>query len=1140
MKKLVGLTLALGAVPLLAGEVTFKDTTTVLPTYMAGGFDKTPVFYTGRVYQGAQGRIYPYPMQDVLTDEKQDETYRYLTLENDWLHLGVLPEHGGHLLNLTDKKTGFETFYRQHVVKPALIGMVGAWISGGVEWNFPHHHRASSSMPVDWKAETRDPSQPDDFGHAAGTKTIWLGETELRRRLKWTIGLSLMPDRAVLEAQNIFMNRGPYIESMLYWANVAANCGDDYQVIFPPSCHLGFDHHKRTWTSFPMGPRTTRKGDDSIVDLGWWKNFTSSSRSIFAMDPDNAWLVGYDHGKDAGTAHLSNRHITVGKKFFLWGNFPAAQMWDSIVLTDTDGPYLELMVGCWSDNQPDYSWIAPYETRKVKQFWYPVKGIGGVKNVTIDGAVNVERRGKDEFLVGFHSTRTMKGCTITFTENGRTVFSAKDVAIDPDHPWCRTVKVSEGVKDQAYTAAIADADGKTFVSYTPVGPDPHDPLPPEVDNPKDPKDYSSAELAYLVGLRLEQFHNGVVDPVPYYERALEIDPDYSAANVAMGLGLMKRGLFAKAEGYLRRASNRVTQNYTRAKDAEPEYLLALCLEEQGRLKEAEDLFWRVTWRATHKKEAFFEIARICCRQGRYREAHDVLEFNALPLAQDEAKVHTLHAYIHRKLKDSPEAIEMHRRDWKRFAANNQAKAFVCDPLEYWGVCEAAFRENGGKGALAAAEENRGIKAQQLIETLCDYAGLGAWDETVALCDQALAKAAAEKPYRTEGALPIGEIVACCDSYRSPMIGYFKAYALAKAGKADEARAALETAAAMSTDYCFPSRLEELAALEWAHGIADAAPAGRANTCYYLGEILWNFDRKDEAVAVWREAAKLAPEHALVLRCLGFALTHPGSYFESNGISAGVASEEGAAFYRRAIAANPHDARTLLEADLALRRVGTSTADRLALMNAHRATAEKYDPCVVRIVELCIETGDYDEAIRLLSGRHFHIWEGGVSLRDIFVDALVKRGDRKLAAKDFAGARQDYERALTYPVNLEAARPNHAGLEPRIHWALARCAKAAGDESAWRRALENTVRGEVRKAEMNVFRAQAFKALGRAEEVEKEIAVIEKEIAELGKPQPRVINAYAKFAGEQSPDERAAERAKRAARLKASVAEIRGK
>ncbi len=726
--------LALGA-----QEVSFKEDSITLPTYAPGGYDKNPLFYTGRVYQGAQGRVYPYPMQDVLHDEKFDETYKYLTLENKWLQMGLLPEHGGHLLNLTDKQTGFETFYRQHVIKPALIGMLGAWISGGVEWNFPHHHRATTAMPIDWR----------HVANADGSQTVWIGETELRRRLKWTIGLSLLPDRAVLQAENVFMNRQPWIETMIYWANVSVHCGDDYQILFPPSMHLGFDHHKNYWTSYPIGPRKeetellpsqrSKYADDisGQMDLSWWKNFTIESRSIFGMDPDNAWLAGYDHKKQCGTAHVSNRHITVGKKFFLWGNFPEAHVWDK-VLTDNDGPYLELMVGCWSDNQPDYSWIAPYETRKVEQFWFPVKGIGGVKNVTIDGAVNVDRVKKDELLVGFHSTRVLKGCTVTVYKGKEAVFTENTIAIDPNTPWCKTVKVDADAKDQQFTAALADADGNVFLSYTPVPEDPHDPLPPKVANPKPPKEYASAELAYLVGLRLDQFHNGLVDPVPYYARALEIDPDYSRANVAMGVRLAKNGCYAEAKPYLEKAVARATQNYTRALDAAPEYYLAIVERGLGNLKRAEDLFWRCTWRATCKKESYVEIARLAALRGDWAEALARID-DALALGQDEAKLWTMKGLFLRKLGQAKAA----RACFK--------KALACDPLEYWAV---ALR-----GGLKAAEKNRGLKAQQLLEAVCDCWGVGAWDEVVALCDAALAKAAAEKPYRTDGALPLKETIA---------------------------------------------------------------------------------------------------------------------------------------------------------------------------------------------------------------------------------------------------------------------------------------------------------------------------------------------------------------------------------------------
>ena len=1138
----------------VADGVRFEETSTVLPTYAPGGYDKTPIFFTGRVYQGAQGRVYPYPMQDVLHDDKADETYKYLTLENDWLQMGLLPEHGGHLLNFTDKQTGFETFYRQHVIKPALIGMLGAWISGGVEWNFPHHHRATTAMPIDWLVTERGENEPSDFSFPAGTKTVWIGETELRRRLKWTIGLSLMPDRSVLMAENIFMNRQPWIESMIYWANVSVHCGEDYQILFPPSCHLGFDHHKNYWTSFPIGPRKeevellpsqrSKYADDisGTMDLSWWKNFTIESRSIFAMDPDNAWLAGYDHKKQCGTAHVSNRHITVGKKFFLWGNFPEAHVWDT-VLTDNDGPYLELMVGCWSDNQPDYSWIGPYETRRVKQFWFPVKGIGGVKNVTVDGAVNVDRRGMDEMLIGFYSTRALKDCTITLYRGKATVFSEKGVALDPNTPWCKPIKVPVDAKDQEFTAAIADAAGKVFLSYTPVGPDPHDPLPPKVENPKEPKEYASAELAYEVGLRLDQFQNGLIDPVPYYKRALEIDPDYTRANLAMGIRLAKNGAYGEAKPYLERAVRRATQNHTRALDAAPEYYLALVERGIGNLKRAEDLFWRCTWRSTVKKESFFEIVRLYCLQGRYREAHDVLEFNALPLGMDEAKFHTLHAYLHRKLKNCPDAIPMHRKDWAKFAANNQKKAFACDPLEYWGVCEEAFRAGGtGAEALAKAEKNRGLKAQQLMETVCDYWGIGAWDEVIAICDAALAKAAQEKSYATEGALPLKETLAACDSYKNAMFGYFKAYALAKKADSDKAvgvQETLDAAGTMTTDYCFPSRLEELAVLQWAsNGQTHGDKNALANTHYYLGEILWNMDQKDAAKASWEVTVHVDPKHALALRCLGFAESHPGTYFTNTGVPSGIASKKAYDYYLRSLEADPGNFRTLDEAGKLAEKLNLPATERLALMEKYRKTVDKYDPCILRLAYTYNATGKYKPAYDILTTRRFHVWEGADGLLAPFVEACIGLGKEAMAGKDYATALKFFEESTSYPANLQAGRPGDAGTEPKSRYFMAQCKKALGDEAGCKAELENSLKGWIHAGEMDYWRVKALRELGRDAECAPLVAELEQAIKELEAPMPTVINAYAKFAGDNSAMERAAKAREKAGELRKLLEELK--
>ena len=1100
----------LSVFPLCAAvaAVEFKEDSIDLPTYAPGGYDKTPLFYTGRVYQGAQGRVYPYPMQDVLHDEKADETYKYLTLKNDWLEMGILPEHGGHLLNLTDRQTGFETFYRQHVIKPALIGMLGAWISGGVEWNFPHHHRATTALPIDWRHISNDD----------GSETIWIGETELRRRLKWTIGLSMMPDRAVLQAENRFMNRQPWIETMIYWANVSVHCGDDYQILFPPSCHLGFDHHKNYWTSFPIGPRKeahdlipsqrSKYADDisGTMDLSWWRNFTIESRSIFAMDPDNAWLAGYDHKKQCGTAHVSNRHITVGKKFFLWGNFPEAHVWDT-VLTDYDGPYLELMVGCWSDNQPDYSWIAPYETRTVKQFWFPVKGIGGVKNVTVDGAVNLERRGADEMLIGFFSTRVLKDCTIRLYKDKEVVFAEKGVALDPNTPWCKPVRVDANVKDQQYTAAIADADGKVFLSYTPVPEDPHDPLPEVVANPKPPAEYTSAELAFLVGQRLEQFHNGLIDPVPYYKRALGIDPDYSQANLAMGVRLGKNGAFAEAEGYLRKAVDRVTQNYTRAKDTEPEYYLALCCRYQGRLKEAEDLFWRCTWRLTHKKESYVEIARIAALRGDWGEALGRID-DALRLGQDEAKLWTLKGVFLKKLGRVADAKSCFE------------KAVDCDPLEYWGRYELE--------GFAAAGKNRGIKAQQLLEAVCDYFGIGAWDEVIALCDAALAKAAGEKTYETEGALPLKETLAACDSYRNPMFGYFRAFAQKRLRP--EVEVEVEK---INWIYCFPSRLEEQEVLQWA--AENLKPD--ADTQYFLGEILWNMDQKDAALAAWKKAVELNPQHALALRCIGFGLSHPGTYFTNTGVPTGIASKEAYGYLLKSLEADPTNFRTLNECDRQAEKSKIPAEERIATMLKYRKTAEKYDDNILRLAYLHNAVGQFKDAYGILTTRRFHVWEGSEGLLAPFVEACIGLGKEKMAQKDYETALKYFAESTTYPANLQAGRPGDAGTEPKSRYFMAQCKKALGDAAGYKAELENSLKGWIKAGEMDYWRVKALRELGRDAECTPLIAELKQGIAELEAPVPTVISAYAKFGGENSPMERADKAREQASALRKLLEEV---
>ena len=1053
--------------------VKVEETTVTLPTYPPGPCDKNPVFYTGRVYQGAQGRVYPYPLQDTLHDEKVDKTYTSLQLENEYLQMSVLPEVGGRLFNLTDKATGFEVFYRQHVIKPALIGMLGAWTSGGVEWNFPHHHRATTFMPVDYTTAK----------NADGSKTIWIGETELRQRMKWSIGLTMKPGRSYLEADCRFMNRQSYIESMLYWANVSVHCGTNYQVIFPPSVRVGMDHHKAYFTPFPMGRPCTAV--DEIADLSWWKNFTTDHRSIFAVDPDNDFLAGYDFGQQMGTAHVANHQIVCGKKFFLWGNNSGGFVWDK-VLTDTDGPYLELMVGAYSDNQPDYSWISPYETRTCKQVWYPIKKIGGVKCANIDAAINLERRAADKVFLGFNSTAKVKRAKVVLNY-GAKVFS-EIIDIDPNTPYVKEISVDAAVKDQEITGCLLAPDGRELVRYTPVVVS-DKALPATVENPKPPAEYKTVEELYLVGLRLEQFHNGNVDPVPYYEEALRRDPNDLRVNTVLGIRLAKQAKFVEAEEHLRRAVARTTRNYTRAKDAEPHYYLGILLKEQGRLKEAADELWKAVWRDAFQREAYLELAGIDCLKKDYPHALEMID-NAVDVAARSSKAHALKAFILRKLGQ------------KQAAEAELDRVVELDPLDVWSIAERCFLHAKPEHALAAIAHNRGNKLQQMLETANDYGNIGATDEALALLAQA----------ESAGA-----------DFASPLVKYYEGYFNLQCGKTDAARTLFSQAAAMPTDYCFPFRHEELRMLAAA---AELCP-NDANTWYYLGDLCTYYEQREKGIAAWETAVARNPAHALALRNLGFAY---GRMPEKREVAVSR--------YEAAIKADAQNVAPVLELDKLAEKLGRDSATRLAFLESHMATVQKSDPTVLRLAYLYNETGQFDKSLAILTTRRFHVWEGAEALRQPFVDACLLRGLARLAAGKNADALQDFLLANTYPENLQAGRPGDAGQAPKLHYYTAKAYRALGQADQAQAQLRAALEGRVANGEMSYYRGLACRELGDVKGESEQKQRLQSAIVAL--EQPDVVDAYAKFGGENTPAERVGHRTTESLYLRGLAALVEGK
>lgn len=941
-----------------AQTVDMKVVKETIPTYRIGAPEADPIFFTGRVYQGAEGYIYPYPLYDVMTDELYDKDYEIVKLGNEYIDIGILPEIGGRIFQAEDLTDGYHFFYTQTGIKPALIGMLGAWLSGGVEWDIPDHHRASSYMLVDWTME----ENPD------GSKTVWVGESELRHRLKWSVGVTVFPGSSRVEATVKVINPTPMVQSMLYWANVSVHCDEQYQVVFPPDVQFGTDHSKVYFTKWPEGPVTSRSKDE--VDLSWWKNFDQASRSIFAWGSRMGFVGGYDYGKDAGTVHVANRFQVPGKKFFLWGNNPTGMLWNKI-LSDNDGHYLELMVGGYSDNQPDYSWLAPGEIREWKQTWFPLKGIQGVKNATEFAAVNLKQSDNGKWLLGFNSSIELKDARVRLTYGDKPVLD-RVTDINPDQFFLETIDLPSDVKEDLLYASLTDSEGTMLVDYRPVVL-PEKELPKVIDGTKPVSEYETVEELYLAGLRVDQFNNARLDYMDFYNEALRRDPGDARVNIEVGKHYIRQAEWALAEEHLLRAQARLEHDYTRAFNTEADYYLGYLYTMTGKAVEAEENLWAATYTPSFKHPAYYQLGLAKARTGDFNEALQLLEESLLTGAHDLQAL-TAKMYVQRKLGRIDEAKATY------------AEIKAIDPLDYWSEFENGMLTSGDMAFFAGTRSRRSegiIAVQELLEVAANYMAVGAHEDALKAVEEAL---------RT------GEPFAAY-----PLVHLYKAYLLDDEA---EAKAEIDLAGKLSATNNYPLRLEEVGIFEKLLTISPESAAIH----YYLGNLLYYIGQKERGLQEWRTSAGLDPDFALALRNVGFAEGQKANY------------EEAVKYYDMAIEKAPEDPLLLTESDKLCEKAGMSPKERQRRLEANLKTVMKHDDAVMRLLKVYNETGNYDKAIKIMEKRHFHLWEGGGDIHNIYVSSHMLKGQALLDRKAYKKAMEEFRLATLYPENLEVPAP----------------------------------------------------------------------------------------------------------------------
>lgn len=467
------------------------------------------------------------------------------------------------------------------------------------------------------------------------------------------------------------------------------------------------------------------------------------------------------------------------------------------------------MAGVYTDNQPDFSWLLPGETKTFTQYWYPIPAIGPAHQATTDAAVHVDR-GTAEVTARFAVTSPQRDARMRILVGGDVV-AERTADLTPGEPAQLAAAV---IADDPLTVELRDRDGLVLVAWSPaqaaegepwVATEP--PLPAEID---------SVEELYLTGLHLSQYRHPTRSALDYWQAALALDAGDVRTNLALADREYRDGRYEVALTHIETALSRLTRRNANPADAEAFYLYGLVLRRLGRTVEAERAFGKAGWDGTWAAAAGLALARSLARRGCDRDALRVLDTLDGVVGYDARR-------------PALRAILLRRLGRNRDADSILANAMRIDPLD------ATLRVLAG----IDIEEDGGVLTDVAID----------------LRDAGESRAAVQQLWRAAGALP-----GSGGNWR-PLAHYLAAAIFDEQGAAEQAASHRAQARRADLPWAFPAGLDALDALQ----SAVAADPSDSVAQYLLGTLLYAQGRREEAVDAWKTAIELGMQHPVLLR-----------------------------------------------------------------------------------------------------------------------------------------------------------------------------------------------------------------------------------------------------------------------------------
>jgi tetratricopeptide (TPR) repeat protein len=916
--------------------------------------------------------VYPYSMQDHLSRTKENRTYKALFLENEYLKVTCLPELGGRLHSVLDKTTGQETFHANKVIKPSMIAMRGAFISGGVEWNAgPQVHTVTILSPVDALTGTN----PD------GSAFIEVSNLEQTLRTRWTVRVTLHPGRAYLDEQIRIFNPVDAVNPYYFWNCTAFPCRQGTRFIYPMT--LGTDHYGVKFFDWPIS---------NGRDLSWLKNYPEAS-SIFSVDCVFDFFGGYDVDADRGVVQVADHYELSGKKAWTWGTSDFALVCQKN-LTDDDGPYIEIQSGPLP-TQSDYGMLVPRQQVSWREYWYPVHGLGeGFEFATKDLAAQTIRENGD-LQLRLLATGQFPRAICTVTREGQEVTTTR-LDLSPKSP--QIITLSPDPKEPV-DVTVKTAKGEILAAFTTPLPIPKTEPPQRPDYMNKSDGQLTTEEKYLRALKHDLGTNRK-KAREYYEKALADDAGYAPALRGLAVLDTEAGLYGEAIKRLEKAVLRDPG------DGVAWYFLG------------------ANYLRMHKPAEALRCAREATRcAGTGSLAFDLAGRAHMVLGERRAALNAFQQATRLNPRDALASdhwlLALYASGDAAAAARYAQKAVSQDPTDL--VPRALLALRGDKEMQAFVKEARDFVGEDEFEML---------ETSLAFADLGLVKEAAKLLYAVC-------VEAVPRAHRSPLPMYYLAWFAAEQKDAATAQDWLRQAAVTYRDFVFPSRPEEVEVLKYA---VEESPKD-ACAHLHLGNLYAHLGRVAEAVDHWRTAGDLNKGLSIAYRNLGLYAWGPGN---------DLAQAE--QFYRKAIDARSKD-QTLYRDLAEIIMAQGKRPEAIKLLESMPSVGLRRADILIMLAQAYSDEQRYEEAIHLLESTPYFVnWEGQSITWNLFHGAHMKRGESRMEAKDYAGALQDFEAALTYPENIGVGRSNRPQEADAQYWrgkALQALGRLDEAKTAWK-------------------------------------------------------------------------------------------